>query len=270
MMLVRKAAAFVKRDYIIESSYKFAFVFEMLTSVLPVISFYFVAKLVGGAGSENLSEYGGRYFPFVVIGVAFTQYFMLALSTFAATIRRSQMAGCLEATLSCPTSPQVVIIFSSLYSFLAKLVHILLIFALSGLFLGMSFRSANFASAAVILVLTVLTFAAMGIFSASAVVVLKKGDPIEWIFGALSSLLGGALFPVRLLPAWVQGIAAVLPITYSLDAMRLAILKGYSLQQLWHQVAILAVMSAVLLPLAVWSFAAAVEKGRRDGSLMHY
>lgn len=269
-MSVQKVAAFIKRDFIIESSYKFAFVFEVLTSVFPVLSFYFVARLVGSAGSESLAKYGGEYFPFAMIGVAFSQYFMLALGTFAATIRRSQMAGCLEAMLSTRTSPQTVIILSSLYSFIAKLVHIAIVFALAALFLGVDFGRANVLSSALVLLFTVLTFSSMGIFSAAIIVVLKKGDPIEWIFGSLSTLLGGALFPVSLLPSWAQRAASALPITYALDAMRLAILRGHTIIQLWRQIAVMAGMSVVLLPLSVWCFSLAVEKGRRDGSLMHY
>jgi len=265
-----KILAFIKRDLIIESSYKFAFVFETLTSVFPVLSFYFIARLVGESGARSLTKYGGSYFPFVMIGIAFSQYFMLALRTFAATIRRSQMAGCLEAMLSTRTDPQVVILLSSLYSFLAKLAHIGIVFAVAGLFLGVELGGANVVSAAVVLVLTVATFSSMGIFAAAIIVVLKKGDPIEWIFGSLSTLLGGALFPTSLLPGWARRVSDLLPITYALDAMRLAILKGHSLAQLWRQVAIMGGMSLVLLPISVWCFTLAVEKGRRDGTLMHY
>lgn len=269
-MLVHKLLAFIKRDFIVESSYKFAFVFELLTSVFPVLSFYFIAKLIDGTNSTSLTKYGGTYFPFAMIGVALTQYFMLALQTFATTIRRSQWAGCLEAMLSTQTNAETTIILSSLYSFLMKTVHVGLVFAVGGLLLDVDYSNSNILSAIATLVLTVLTFSALGIFSAAIIVVLKKGDPVEWIFGSLCSLLGGALFPVTIMPTWMQKIAAVLPITHSLDAMRLAVLKGYSIPMLWKQLLILGCMAITLLPLSVWSFSRAVDKGRRDGTLMHY
>jgi len=269
-MMVHKAIAFLRRDFIIESSYKFAFLFEIVTTVFPVLSFYFIAKLIGGEEAQSLSRYGGQYFPFVMIGIAFTQYFMLALRTFANTIRRSQMAGCLEAMLSTPTRPETIVMMSSLYSFAAKLIHILMVFAISGLVLGVRFGNMNVFSAVAVLVLTVIAFSSLGILSAAVIVVLKKGDPIEWVFGSMSSLLGGALFPVSVMPTWMQKIAALLPITYSLEAMRLAILKGHSVAMLWRQLAVLGGMGAVLLPFSVWCFSRAVQKGRRDGSLMHY
>lgn len=269
-MLASKVYAFVKRDLIVESSYKFAFVFELLTSIFPMLSFYFIGKLVDGPNNTSLTKYGGQYFPFAMVGIAFTQYFMLALRTFAGNIRRSQWAGCLEAMLSTQTRAQTVIILSSVYSFLMKTIHVAIVFAIGGLILDVDYSNSNIFSAILTLVLTILTFSALGIFSAAIITVLKKGDPIEWIFGSICSLLGGALFPVTILPPWMQKIAAVLPITHSLDAMRLAVLKGHSIPMLWRQLLTLGGMSIVLLPLSVWSFSRAVDKGRRDGTLMHY
>lgn len=269
-MLGRKALAFVRRDLLIESSYKFAFVLELLASVFPVVSLYFVGKLVGGQGAQSLERYGGQYFPFAMVGIAVTQYFTLALATFANTIRRSQMAGCLEAMLNTRTAPQTLVILSSLYSFVAKTVHVALVFLVGTVWLGADLSRANWGGAGVVLILTILTFSSLGIFSAALIVVLKKGDPIEWIFGSVSALVGGALFPVAVMPAWMQTLATLLPITYSLDGMRLAVLQGAPLAALWKEIAVLAAMAAVLLPVSVLAFSRAVEKGRRDGSLMHY
>lgn len=269
-VILAKALAFIRRDFILESSYKFTFVFEFATAVFPVFAFYFIGKLVSPGQSSSLVKYGGEYFPFAIVGVAFTQYFMLALGTFAATIKRSQMAGCLEAMLSTRTDPKTVIVLSSIYSFIVKTFHIILVFAIGWLFLGVRYENANVLSVLIVLCLTVLTFCSLGIFSAALIIVLKKGDPIEWVFGSLSSLFGGALFPVSIMPGWMQTVSKALPITYSLDAMRLAIFQGYTVKMLWHPLAVLAGMAIVLLPLSVWTFSKAVEKGRRDGSLMQY
>jgi len=269
-VLINKTLAFIKRDFAIESGYKFAFVFELFTSVFPVLSFYFIGKLVNSTNNVSLSKYGGQYFPFAIVGVAFTQYFMLALQTFASTIRRSQWEGCLEAMLSTHTQAEIIIILSSLYSFLIKTIHVAIVFAFGGLILDVDYGDVNILSVIATLVLTILTFSALGIFSAAIITILKKGDPIEWIFGSLCSLLGGALFPITIMPNWMQKIAAFLPITYSLDAMRLAVIKGYSIPMLWKQLLILGIMAITLLPLSVYSFSRAVDKGRHDGTLMHY
>ncbi len=57
------------------------------------------------------------------------------------------------------------------------------------------------------LVLTIAAFSGLGLLSATAIVLLKKGDPIELLIGSTSSLLGGAFFPVVVMPEWLQGLA---------------------------------------------------------------
>ena len=206
-----KLIAFMKRDFLIESSYKAAFLISIQGSILPIFSFYFIAKSIDDGSSPSLAPYGGDYFSFVLIGVAFTQYFMTALRSFAETIRRAQTAGVLEAILSTQTDPQAVILLTSAYSFVSSTIHVAIVFLVGGVFLGVDYANANWLSAFLTLALAMVSFLALGILAATAILVLKKGDPIEWIVGSLSSLLGGALFPVSVMPDWMQLAGRFLP-----------------------------------------------------------
>lgn len=258
--LLHKASAFVKRDYLIESSYKLGIVLEVFKTVIPTFSFYFIGKLVAG----------GEYFPFAMVGVAFSQYLLLSLGAFGDTIRRQQMAGCLEAMLSTRTAPAAVVLLSPIYSFLAKASHIVLVFALGGFFLGVDFSRMNLISCLFTVLLALLFFCALGILSATAILMWKKGDPVTWVVGSFGSLLGGAFFPKDVMPGWMRRCAEWNPMTHALDAMRLALFEGSTPLELLKPYLILGLSAAILLPLSVWCFAMAVEKGRRDGSLLHY
>ena len=268
-MILYKAAAFIRRDFVIDISYRFAFAFNLLTALFPIFSVFFIARLVDASRPEVLGAYGGGYFPFALIGVALSEYFVVALRTFAGSIQRSQLEGCLEATLSTRTRPEMVVICSSIYTFGSKTVHVLLAL-IGGLLLGARYCPAGIPAALIILVLTVAAFSGLGILSAAFMLVFKKGQPIAWLMGSLNSLLGGALFPVAILPGWLKCVSAVLPMTYSLEAVRLAALRGHSLWELRGHVLALLAMASVLIPLGVFCFAKAVHKGRRDGSLMQY
>ncbi len=70
------------------------------------------------------------------------------------------------------------------------------------------------------------------------------------------------------MPEWLQMLAQALPITHALEAMRLALFAGRSVGELWLPLTVLAVMAMVLLPGSIWAFNLAVEKGRREGSLI--
>ena len=110
----RKAIAFIRRDFQIESSYKMNFVMAAVDSIMILIFFYFLNRLVGAGGAYYMGRYGGDYLSFAVIGVAFARYFQLTLRMFSDSIRSAQLSGCLEAMLSSQTDSLSIVLMSSL------------------------------------------------------------------------------------------------------------------------------------------------------------
>ena len=125
-------------------------------------------------------------------------------------------------------------------------------------------------AALVILVLTIVAMTAVGIIAASFIMVLKRGDPVTWLFNSLGLLLGGVYYPVSLMPEWLQKLSWLLPITYSLDGMRRALLTNASFQELWPNIAALLIFSAILVPASLAIFRHAVHRAKVDGSLAHF
>jgi ABC-2 type transport system permease protein len=268
-MLATKLLAFIRRGYLIESSYPLAFIAGLARPMVPVFLFYFVSRMVDTRSLE-LGPHSGRYFPYVLIGIALTEFFACALSVFSSSIRRAQMSGVLEATLSTQTGPRAVVLCDSAFSFLYAFLHLVVVLAAGHFLLGVDYQRTNVGAAALTFVLALAGFCGLGVFAATAIVVLKKGDPVELVFGPVNSLLSGAFYPISILPQWLQALAWLLPTTHALDALRLAIFEGASIHDLQSQLTALAVMAVLLLPTSLWTFAKAVEQARRDGTLLHY
>jgi ABC-2 type transport system permease protein len=264
------ALAFLKRDWLSEVSYPVAFTLQLFSILLSVGVFYFISEMLGDSVAPILSQYGGDYFSFVLIGIAFTSYFGVGLSSFASSLRQAQTTGTLEAMLTTPTTISALIIASSLWDYLLTTVRVLVYLGVGGLLLGVDLGRGNYAAAGLTLVLTVIVFSGVGIIAASFIMVLKRGDPITWAFSALSSFLGGVYYPLEVLPGWLQFLARLLPITYSLEAMRMALLNGASFAQILPHLSILTLFGIVLLPISLLAFRFAVRRARQDGSLTHY
>ncbi len=264
------AWAFIKRDVSLTLSYRLSFVLQFLGILLTLATFYFLSKIIGGAMSDSLEAYGGEYFPFVLLGLAFSTYMMLGLQAFSTSIREGQMMGTLEIMLLSPTKLSKILLASSLWAYVFGSLRVLVFMFFGIVIFGASFPQANLPAAGVILVLTVISFASIGMISAAFIIILKKGDPIAWAMGSLSTLLAGVYYPVSVLPDWLQGFSAVLPLTYALDAARHAMLQGYSLYQVRFDIIALLGFSVILLPLALFSFRFAVKKAKIEGSLTQY
>ncbi len=261
---------FLQRDFSIAKSYRLSFLYQTVGTFFSVFMFYFIARLVGETAAPSLAAYGGAYFPFVLIGIAFYRFLGVGLSAFSNAIREGQITGTLEAMLASPTRPVTILISSSLWPFLFAGYEVLLYFFLGAAFFGFQAGHANLLSVAAVLAVTLLCFSAFGILSAAFVVRYKRGDPVLFVAGTLSALLGGAYYPVSILPEMLQKCSDLLPLTYSLRAMRLAILQGAPVSDLAGDLRVLGLLAAVGLPASLVLFARALGRAKEEGTLLQY
>ncbi|MBN1978389.1 MAG: ABC transporter ATP-binding protein/permease [Anaerolineae bacterium] len=270
LRVFRKPLLFLRRDFKMQMSYRLSFVLQFFGMLFSSSSFYFVSQLLGASAAQQMSSYGGDYFSFVLIGIAFVGYQGVALHAFSGVVQSAQSAGTLEAMLVTPTRLSTILFSSSLWNFVFTSFRVLLYILMGMLVFGADLRRANVLAGLVILCLTIVTLSGIGILSACFVLVFKRGNPVDFVFGSLSSLLGGVYYPVQVLPDWLQVLARFFPLTYSLEAMRRALLAGASLADLWREIAVLVAFSVLLLPLSLFAFRYAVRRAKRDGSLTQF
>ncbi len=260
---------FFVRDARIEVSYKFNFVLRVVSAVLNVAIYYFIARAFSGVTAPYLEAYRGNYFAFVIIGVAFSEYMGLGIGSAAASIRDGQMTGTLELMLLSPTRVPVMLLSSSLWSYAFATVRVLIYLA-AGMALGMDLGHANIPLALLAIGVSIASFYTLGLFVASLAILIKRGDPLGWAIRVSSLVLGGVYYPVDVLPGWLRLAGQALPLTHSLELLRRSLLVGEGLDQLWGELLTLIVMTAVLLPLGLLACRLAIRIARTDGSLGHY
>ena len=269
--MLRIPLAFLKRDYQQAVSYKIYFALQVVDIVFVASIFYFMGEMFRGTSSPLFARYGGSYFAFIFIGVAFTDYLTVSLTAFHTSIREGQMMGTLEIMLMTPVKLTKILVCSSLWPYLFTSYRFILYMSVGALLFGLNLGPANVASTLLVLLLSILCFATLGVLTASVVMVIKKGGDWTKLFvtGA-SVLLGGVAYPVSVLPQWLRTISACVPLTHSLNAMRQALLEGYSIRQLAPELVSLMLFAVILWPIALWSFALAVRRTKVAGTLAQY
>jgi len=220
--------------------------------------------------SPALARYGGEYFPYVLVGIAVSSFVSVGLQALAQEVRSAQVQGTLEALLATPTSIYTVLIGNSLWSTLTALFGAILMLVGGFAFLGMSIQPGQLLAALLILCLTFLAFLAVGMLSASFIMIFKQGNPIHLIFGTSSYFLGGVLFPVEVLPRPFQVAAQFLPITHAVKALRELILARMTFASVVPLIGKLIVFVLALAPVSILFFRYAVRRAKRDGSLVQY
>lgn len=267
MRTLGKMWAFVKRDFIEETSYRLAFVLQVFGLLLSVSAFFFVTKMVDPKtpGLDGIDP-----FPWMLLGISFQYYFSTALYAFASRIRDEQVLGTLEAMLVSPTPTSVVVFASATWDFVWGGVRVLLYLLIAKLVFGIPLRFDGLGALSIGVVLTLLSSAGIGILSASFILYFKRGDPINMVISGLTMFFGSVVFPVQQLPAVLQPVSQFLPITWSLRIVRGSLLKGQGFGDLSGDLLRLALLTAVLLPAGLALARIAIRKAKQEGSLVKY
>jgi len=264
MPLTWKAWAFFKRDLRTDLSYKLSFAFQVVDILVGIGAFYFLARILGKADFR-----GYEPFPFILVGMGVNGYMTTCLVCFAQAIRGNQPPGTLKAVLVTPTSPVAFVLFSSLYPF-ARAAFDAVMYLLAGTMFGLSLSRVNLPSVLLLFLLSAAAFSSIGILSATFTLVFKRGDPLLWLFGGLSWLLGGVFYPIQVLPPFLQHAAQLLPITHALVGLRAALLHHASLHELLPQIGVLGLFGLVGMPLSLLAFHLGVRWARVAGTLSHF
>ena len=67
-------------------------------------------------------------------------------------------------------------------------------------------------------------------------------------------MLSGMLFPIESMPKVLQWLSAIVPPRYYIEAMRKLMIMGVGIQEIWHEVAVLICMTALLLTISLKRF----------------
>ncbi len=262
----RIVRAFFWRDFSMERSYPLNFALGMASALMPVLILYLPAQLVGHL--DVMGPYGG-FLPYAIVGSGVMNFFMSSYGVYAAAIQSERAMGTLESVLMTPIKVSGIILASTAYPFV-KATLTTLLFIGGGALLYQVPLKGNPLLALLIIALTTLIFASLGIVSASFLMVFKRGDPIRPLIGTVFFMLGDIVYPVEMLPKWLGVIASWLPVTHAARPLRGVLLKGEGLSVIWWDLSILVAYVLVLFPASLWLFTRAVRRATRDGTLLQY
>jgi ABC-2 type transport system permease protein len=108
------------------------------------------------------------------------------------------------------------------------------------------------------------------LLAAGSTMLVRRNNPVTLLLGSVSFFVSGVVYPVTVLPRWLQHAGKLLPLTHALAALRGAFLVGATPGDVADSLLALAIFAAVLIPTGGATFAYALRRARVDGSLTHY
>jgi ABC-2 type transport system permease protein len=258
---------FALKDLRIALTYRLSFVLGLFSAFYGILTFYFVSRVVGHGstvGSPN------QYFGFVVVGVALSNVLRAAVMTASTTARRDQVEGTLEILATQPIAPVALALGWSALAVMESILESAAMLALA-VPLGFSGFSPDWISVLLVLTVSMAVFLAIGFMGAAIVLAIQQGTTVMGMVVAILSLAGGALFPVSVLPGSAHILTLVSPLTYTLKAMRGAMLDGRSpADLLGGSLGVALIYAAVVVPVAIVLLSASFRFARSRGSLSRF
>lgn len=258
--------AFSARDSLIGRTYRFAFLLEAAVMVIDLAVYYFISHTFTRATRASLGS-APSYFAFAAVGIAFTVVVTATSAGLANKMRQEQLTGTLEAVVSQPVSPAQLAVGLTGLPFVVSLARAAVYLLIAVLLLGLAVPNASWPGFVGVLVLSGTALSSIGIASAAATLVVKRAEIIASSITYGMGLVGGAFFPVSVLPAWLRPIGDVVPTRFAYDGLRAALFKGHGFAT---DLGLLGLYTVVLLPLSVGLFAWALQHAKRSGSVAAY
>ena len=214
----------------------------------------------------------------LVIGALLWNYLSRLYEEISMSIAYERWEGTLEYTFMAPVSRAVHLLSISLYSLINSIVTSVIVLLGLMLFTNLNLRGANLFGVLVVLAVSTVAFVGLGLLAAVfPVMSAERGAEATHIFQGSLLLVSGVYYPIEVLPGWLQPLSKISPATYTLSACRKLFgvnsdstaeyLAGAPLSAVTHELLVLALMGAILLPLGLLVFVRIEAWAKRTGKL---
>ena len=261
-MCVRRIQAIALRQYyLIRSS---------LSRFLPLFIWVAVDIVLWGFLTRYLNTVASATFNFVpaMLGaILFWDFFIRIMHGVTMAFFEDVWARNFLNIFSTPLSVIEYIIGLILCSVATSSVGIVVMFILAVTVFGLSFVSYGVLIVPFLIVLFMFGIA-LGI--AASALVLRLGPAAEWFIWPIPAIISpfvGVLYPVTILPSWMQGVSRVLPPSYVFECLRNIV---FGREVSWISLLLSIGLAVVYIFLACVFFVATYRHAVRTGLIARY
>ena len=267
---MRSIFALLRASYLSAASYRLSLAISFAALLASVVPIYFISGAVQPIVADSIAAEGGHYFGFVIIGLAAVYLLSAAASALPGALAGGLGSGTLEALFVTRTPLHQTLLGLIAYPLALALVRSTLLVIGAALVGGVGISWTALPMALVVVALIIGAYLSFGLVAAALVLVFRTSGPLTTAVVAGSGLLGGVYYSTTVIPAWLQDLSALVPLTYGLRALRMLLLGGAPVSEVINDVSALTFMTIVMLSVATALFAAALRHARSAGTLSQY
>jgi ABC-2 type transport system permease protein len=180
-------------------------------------------------------------------------FLLFALSGSSTTLFDEKKSGVVQRILACPISRVHILWSKYLYNMSLGFVQLIVLFIAGALLYNIDIFS-NFPNLVLILVAAATACTAFGMLLAAVSKSTAQASGLGTFLILAMSSIGGAWFPVSLMPEFIQSISKLTLVYWSMDGFLQVLWRGAPLGDILPNVGILLAISALITSISVWQF----------------
>jgi ABC-2 type transport system permease protein len=236
-----------------------------LYTVANTLTIVFIAKgIEAGGGRLNVN----RVTIVLLIGAVIWSYLGLIFEVVTETVAWERWEGTIEYTFMAPISRTSHLLGMGAFAVVYGVIRTALLFVAVAAFLNITFHDPQFLSAALVLLVSSVSFIGIGMMTAVLPLISpEKGTQLGFIAQGLLLVVSGVYYPVSVLPGWMQWISVISPATYTLEGCRAAILNGAGPGAVWGDIWPLLIIGVIAVPVGLAVFRRGERYAKQHGRL---
>jgi ABC-2 type transport system permease protein len=181
------------------------------------------------------------------------QFLLFAVSASAASLFRERDAGIFQRLLAAPVTRAHILWSKFLYGIALGLVQLVVLFLASSWLYGIDVLP-HLPLLALVCVFAAAACTSFGMLIAAVTSSPEAASGLSTLLIMLMSAIGGAWFPISLMPLAVQPFSQLTLVYWSMEGFSAVLWAGQSLGQLLPILGILGGITAVVMSVAIWRF----------------
>lgn len=198
---------------------------------------------------------GGKfnYYDFTAPGLMAMVAIMSVSTGLAASITRERELGTLDGIMVAPISRGAIVVGKVLAQVARGIVQAMLILAISILLFNVHMVGSIW-NVLLLLILGMFSFIGIGVIVTAGI---KNQETAQLMISMINfpmMFFSGVFFPIEQMPKFAHYISKVLPLTYTVDALRNVMILGAGISEIWIDVVVLLGFAIITSGLATMMF----------------
>ena len=266
---MRSALALIRANFLTAASYRLAWIMSIAGLAFQIVPTYYVGKTLDPYLGAAIKGEGSDYFGFLVMGTVAYLLLAAAVDALPRALERGINTGTLELIFSTPSSVPSLLVGLTGYELLWATARCFIVLGAAAAF-GFHAHWVRFGEAAVILAMIVATYFGAGMVAGAMIIAYRRTGQLQTAVIVGSAMIGGVLYPTKLVPQWASRFSDLVPMTYGIRAVRRITIDDWPLRAVLPDVGRLSIFCVAFLAVGSLAMTHALRRARAEGTLSQY